>query len=357
MLLGQWWSYLLIKLQAGGGSCSGMAPIYPTRRPTDADYLSDETIDLPSSLLNLPWVDCHNHAQTLSWEDRERYALTGCQSMVMVASEYHWTPYKPVVADDIRFLWDDAINRRRAIENNHFFESNLALGVHTGVRIENPAELLAAMDDYCRLDEVVALGETGVTPSQHIEEWDIDGQRAVVQAQMELADEHNLPIILHTPNRRTGDSPTYRVGASTPGYEKNTSLASSPVIKGENPALGAVKIDIQTAKEARLAEEQIIASHADPNNSKYLLEQTDCYLSFTVGYPWLTGVTAADVAEVIHEYGSDRIMVETDCANILRTSVFSVKRTIFDLYRMGISESDIRKVVLENPRSVFKLGE
>ncbi|WP_423747454.1 TatD family hydrolase (plasmid) [Haladaptatus sp. SPP-AMP-3] len=330
---------------------------YPTRRPTDAEYLPDETVDLPSSLLNLPWIDCHNHAQTLSWEDRERYALSGCQSMVMVASGYHWTPYKPVVADDVRFLWDDAINRRRAIENNHFFDADLAVGVHTGVRIENPDELLAAMDEYCRLDEVVALGETGITPSQHVEAWGIDEQRAVVQAQMELADEHGLPIILHTPNRRTGDSPTYRVGASTPGYEKNASLASSPVITADNPALEAVEIDVQTAKDARLDEERIVASHADPNNAEYLLEETECYLSFTVGYPWLTGVTAADVAEVIREYGPDRILVETDCANVLRTDVFSVKRTIFDLYRMGISESDIRQVVFENPRNVFSLEE
>ncbi|WP_231187654.1 TatD family hydrolase [Haladaptatus sp. DYF46] len=330
---------------------------YPTRRPTDAEYLSDETVDLPSSLLNLPWIDCHNHAQTLSWEDRERYALSGCQSMVMVASGYHWTPYKPVVADDVRFLWDDAINRRRAIETNHFFEANLAVGVHTGVRIENPDELLAAMDEYCRLDEVVALGETGITPSQHVESWGVDEQRAVVQAQMELADEHDLPIILHTPNRGTGDSPTYRVGASTPGYEKNASLASSPVITGDNPELEAVKIDVQTATEAGLAEERIVASHADPNNTNYLMEETECYLSFTVGYPWLTGVTAADVAETIREYGPDRILVETDCANILRTDAFSVKRTIFDLYRMGIDESDIRQVVLENPRDVFDLEE
>lgn len=330
---------------------------YPTRRPTDAEYLPDETVDVPSSLLNLPWIDCHNHAQTLSWEDRERYALSGCQSMVMVASGYHWTPYKPVVADDVRFLWDDAINRRRAIENNHFFDANLAVGVHTGVRIENPDELLAAMDEYCRLDEVVALGETGITPSQHVEAWGIDEQRAVVQAQMELADEHDLPIILHTPNRRTGDSPTYRVGASTPGYEKNASLASSPVITADNPALEAVEIDVQTAKDAHLDEERIVASHADPNNAEYLLEETECYLSFTVGYPWLTGVTAADVAEVIREYGPDRILVETDCANVLRTDVFSVKRTIFDLYRMGISESDIRRVVFENPRNVFSLEE
>ena len=333
-----------------------MSSNYPTRRPTDEAYLDDASFDPPTSLLTLPWVDCHNHAHTLSFADRERYAVAGCRSMVMVASGYHWTPYKPVRSEDIRYLWDDVINRKRAIERQHFFETNLALGVHTGVRIEDPDDLLAAMADYCRLDEVVALGETGVTPAQHAEAWAFDEQRAVVQAQMELAADHDLPVILHTPND-IDDGPSYRDGVGLPGFESNVSLAQEPVLTGENPALEAVKIDVAAAADAGLPEERIVASHADPNNVDYLLGETDCHVSFTVGYPWLTGVDAADVADAIREYGPDRVMMDTDCANILRTDVFSVKKAIFELYRLGIDVDAIRKVVLENPLRVFGLDD
>ncbi|WP_136602990.1 TatD family hydrolase [Salinigranum halophilum] len=333
-----------------------MSSNYPTRRPTDEAYLDDASFDPPTSLLTLPWVDCHNHAHTLSFADRERYAVAGCRSMVMVASGYHWTPYKPVRSEDIRYLWDDVINRKRAIERQHFFETNLALGVHTGVRIEDPDDLLAAMADYCRLDEVVALGETGVTPAQHAEAWALDEQRAVVQAQMELAADHDLPVILHTPND-IDDGPSYRDGVGLPGFESNVSLAREPVLTGENPALEAVKIDVAAAADAGLPEERIVASHADPNNVDYLLGETDCHVSFTVGYPWLTGVDAVDVADAIREYGPDRVMMDTDCANILRTDVFSVKKAIFELYRLGIDVDTIRKVVLENPMQVFGLDD
>jgi len=325
----------------------------PTRRPTDEAHLTDGEFSPPPSLLNLPWIDCHNHAQTLSWEDRERYSLTGCQGMVMVASGYHWTPYKPVEAEDIRFLWDDVINRRRAIERNHFFDARLAFGVHTGVPIANPDALFAAMDEYCRVEPVVALGETGITPTQHVQSWGLDEQRTVVATQMELAADHDLPIILHTPNQRPADRPTYRPGVGTPGYEKNTDLTQAPVLTGENPALEAVRMDIDVANEVGLPEDQIVASHADPNNVDFLLSETDCYASFTLGYPWLTGVTAADVADAIDRYGPDRILVETDCANILRTDVRSVKRAILELYRLGVDEDDIRQVVLTNPSDVF----
>ncbi|MDF9745933.1 TatD family hydrolase [Natrinema salsiterrestre] len=330
-----------------------MTASHPTKRPTDAAHLDDSDVDLPPELLNLPWVDIHNHAHTLSWEDRERYALAGCRSMMMVASGYHWTPYKPVEADDIRFLWDDAINRRAAIQRNHFFEAKLGLGIHTGVRIENPDELLDAMDAYCELDEVIAIGETGVTPSQHVSRWDVDQQQAIVQGQMELADEHDLPVLLHTPNQSTDSRRSYRDGIGIPGYEKNTGLGADPVIDSDNPALESVKRDIEAMRDAGLSDRRVVASHADGNNTEYLMENTDCYLSYTIGHSWLIGVTAADVADAIDEYGPERIMIDTDCANVLRTDPFALKRAIFELYRYGIDEAAIRKVVLENPRDVF----
>jgi predicted metal-dependent TIM-barrel fold hydrolase len=331
-----------------------MTSSHPTKRPTDAAHLDDTDVELPPELLNLPWVDIHNHAHTLSWEDRERYALAGCRSMMMVASGYHWTPYKPVEADDIRFLWDDAINRRAAIQRNHFFEAKLGLGIHTGVRIENPDELLDAMDRYCELDEVIVIGETGVTPAQHVSRWDVDHQQAIVQGQMELADEHDLPVLLHTPNQSTDSKRSYRDGMGVPGYEKNTGLGAEPVIDSENPALDSVKRDVEAMRDAGLDDRQVVASHADGNNTEYLMENTDCYLSYTIGHSWLIGVDAADVANAIDEHGRERIMIDTDCANVLRTDPFALKRAIFELYRYGIDETAIRKVVLENPRDVFE---
>ncbi|MDX1747653.1 MAG: TatD family hydrolase, partial [Halobacteriales archaeon] len=333
-----------------------MTPPQPTIRPTDAAYLETD-FDPPTELLNLPWIDGHNHAHTLSWGDRERYALAGCAGMVTVASGYHWTPYRPVRAEDVRFLWDDVINRRAAIERNHFFQVRLGLGIHTGVRIENPDDLLEAMDAYCELDEVVVVGETGVTPTQHVEAWDVDEQRAVVQTQMELADAHDLPVVLHTPNTSSDEDRGYRPELGVPGYEKNTMLGAEPVLTGENPELEAVRLDVEAAHDAGLPEDRIVASHADRNNTEYLMTETDCYLSYTIGHSWLIGVDAADVADVIDEYGPERVMVDTDCANVLRTDPFALKRAILDLYRYGIEPDAIRQVVWENPREVYGFDE
>ena len=332
-----------------------MDSAYPTDRPTDATLLDDEPPDLPDGLSNQPWIDAHNHAHTLSWEDRERFALAGCRAMVMVASGIHWTPYRPVEAGDVRYLWDDAINRLAAIRRNHFFDARLAVGVQTGIRVEEPDPLLDAMDRYCGLEEVVAVGETGVTPSQHADAWSLDEQVDVVRAQMEIADRHDLPVILHTPNPADGSPSPYRPGFDQPGYEKNTSLATEPVIDAEDAALEAVRRDVEAAAEAGLPEERIVASHADPNNVAYLMEETDCLVSFTIGQPWMTGVSAATVADAVERYGPDRITVETDAANVLRSDVLSIKRAVLELYRRGIDEDAIRRVVLENPSEAFSL--
>ena len=334
-----------------------MPDTHPTARPTDASFLDPADPDVPADLLNLPWVDVHNHAHTLSWEDREKYALAGCRAMVMVASGYHWTPYRPVRASDVRFLWDDAVNRRAAIQRDHLFEANLALGIHTGVRVEDPDALVDAMADYCALDEVVAIGETGVTPGQHVAAWDVDEQRAVVGAQMELAADHDLPVILHTPNQASAADRPYRSGAGIPGYEKNTSLGQEPVVDADDPALECVRIDVRAARDAGLPEERIVASHADLNNLEYLMEETDCHVSFTLGQSWFSGITAETVADAIDEYGPERIMVDTDAANVIRSDVFSLKRAIVELYQFGIDPDAIRQVVLENPRDVFDVGK
>ena len=332
-----------------------MTPTPPTKRPTDATHLEDLP-DPPTELLNLPWIDVHNHAHTLSWADRERFALAGCEAMVMVASGHHWTPYKPVRADDVRYLWDDAINRRPTIERSHFVETHLAVGVQTGIRVENPEPLVDSMAEYCSLDAVVAVGEIGIRPSQRVSTWSLDEQRWLVERQLAIAADHDLPAILHTPSALKRPDREYRSGYDVPGYETNRSLAREPVIDADRPNLEAVKLDVEAAREVGLPDERVVASHADPENLSYLLDETDCFASFTIGHPWMTGVGAETVADAIDEYGSDRIMVDTDAANVVDSDVFSIKRAIMDLYRFGIDEDAIRQVVLENPREVFGIG-
>lgn len=322
-------------------------PEFPTQR--DVPGFTAEPAHAPE-LTNVPWIDVHNHAHTLSWDDREKLALSGCEAAITIGAAYYWAPYRPVRAEDVRSLWDEALARTRPIERSHLFEVKLGLGVHTWSRVENVEALLASLPGYLELDVVAAVGEIGVTKSQHVHEWNLDAQREVVTEQMRIAEEYDTPVILHTPPTLNEGSV---IGSRMPVYEVDLELLQEPVLNEEGTSLQGTKIDVECARAAGLPDEKVVVSHADPTITEYVMESTDCYLSFTVGYPWLTGVTAADVADAIETHGPDRIMIDTDCAGVIKSDPFAIKRSIFELHRRGIDTDDIRRVVHENPRDVF----
>jgi predicted metal-dependent TIM-barrel fold hydrolase len=325
---------------------------YPTQRPTDLEG-GDGLDSIPAELHSIPWIDVHNHAHTLSWNDRERYALSGCAGMVTMAAAYYWTPYKPVQPEDVRYLWDDALNRLPQIRESHLLDAKVGVGIHTGARVENYEELLDVLPEYAALDEVAAIGEIGITEAQHVAGWSLEEQKEVTRRQFEVAADHDLPAVVHTPADLEDVDFPERESGNLPGYELDLARQQEPVLTSEYPKREAVDIDAELADEAGLDHEQVVLSHMDPKIAPYVLENTDCYLSFTVSYPWLLGVSPTDVAEVVAEYGPERILVETDSAGVLRSDVFAFKRTIAELYRHGVDVDAIRQVVYENPRSVL----
>lgn len=311
---------------------------------------------LPTALIGQPWFDAHNHAHTLSWADRERFAVAGCRGMVMVASGTHWIPSRPIRPDQYRFLWEQALARRPIVERQHGYAAGLSVGVQTGVRVTDPESLLDALPEYCAEPSVLAVGETGIRPTQQGEPWPLADQRAVVERQMAIAADAGLPVILHTPSELQG--PGVAAGSGPiHGYESDRHETGQPVLDGADANLEAVRIDVRAAAAAGLSENRVVASHADATNAPYLLEETDCYVSVTLGNSWLTGVTVDTVAELVDRYGPERIMLDTDAANVMRSDVLAVKRAMLGLHRRGIDADAIRRIVAENPRTVFGFDE
>lgn len=301
----------------------------------------------PAELLNLPWIDVHNHAQTLSWTDREEFALTGCELMVMIAYGYHWAPYKPVDPHHVRYQWDDALSRLSPITDTHPFSAKLGIGVHTGARVEDPGTLLEALPAYCERDEVVAIGETGITPQQHGAKWGVAGQKDIVRGQMTIAAEYGLAVILHTPSPEERSPPPFS------WYETDTTLLQDPVISGESQVMDSITLDLSLCEQSDLAESQLVFSHAHPSFASFILDNTDCFVSYTLNYPRMYNTGLEDIIAMLEAFGPDRILIETDCAGVLRSDPSVIKRSIFELYRAGISLEDIRQVVYENQRGLL----
>ncbi len=323
----------------------------PTER--DIGRSTDEELEYKpkgsTEVTTMPWIDSHQHTQTLTLNDRERFDLSGCRAAVMIAAGYYWSPYRPVSPSDVRFLWDDALRRGRSFSRAHFYEQYIAIGIHTWSRVDDWQELINALPGYANEKEVVAIGETGIESTQHTLQWDLEDQRAVLAAQMDVAREEDLAVIVHTPGSNKGAIPEWMLD----NYEENNANFTESILDPENAKLEAVEIDIEIMNDIGLKDERVLIDHADETVIEYVMDETNCYLGFTVSAPWLRNIDVEVIAEAIETYGSDRIIIDTDLAGSLKNDPFCMKRTMFDLARLGVSESDIRNVVYENPKQLY----
>lgn len=326
-------------------------PDYPTPRPLgiSSDSLGDGTRSKSPEVTRIPWIDAHQHTQTLSWNDQEKFALGGAQAVVMIAANYHWSPYRPVEPQDVRFLWDLAIKWTDYLNVKHLFETSVAIGIHTVARVSDPKSLLEVLPAYCELDEVVAIGETGIEPVQYASRWPVEEQRPIVREQMDIASETGVPMILHTPTKKDTAGASSQQGWGGLGLSE-----PDPTFDYESPKLEATEMNVELLDESSLSDDRLIIDHADPSIVEYVMENTGCYLGFSISSP-LKGVTVEDIATAIQTYGSDRIIVDSDMMGYRECDLFCIPRAIQELYRLGITEDDIIDVVYRNPNEVLSL--
>lgn len=323
---------------------------YPSGRST-ASPSAAEPSDVPPEATTIPWIDVHQHTQTLTWNDRHRFDLSGGKAVVMIAGDYYSAPDKPLSPADVTYLWDSALEDAGNFSRCHFHEQYVAIGIHTWSSVDDHGELLDLLPRYCERPEVVAVGETGIESIQHTAGWDLEDQRDAVRGQMHVARETGLPVLLHTPgSSKGGMSPAV---AAT--YEQANENFAEPVFEAEETKLEAVKMDLELADEAGLPQEQIVVDHADESVLPYVFENTDCYASYSVSAPQLRGIDAGDVAASIREHGPDRLLIDTDLIGAMRNDPFAMKETMLDLVRHGIDPADVRRVCYENPREVLGL--
>jgi hypothetical protein len=337
---------------------------YPTERPTAA--IADETVGqsraAPPEAKQIPWIDIHQHTGTLSWDHHEKMDVSGARAVVMIAASYFQAPYRPVDASDWRFLWDQSLQRAAEIARNHFFDVYLATGIHFGARIEGVEALLEVLPGYCALDEVVAVGETGIDPVQSVSAWPLDDQQSVLERQMAVARDHDLPVILHTPGDRDDSPARSSVPAQfsrtvEPKFEYEGMPNTDPQFADMTDAKRqAARLDVDAADEVGLPHDQVVIDHATPGLAEYVLEETGCYLSFSLVRQF-EEVGPEDVAAVIEEYGSDRILVDSDLLAGLYAddAALTMRRLTLDLLRLGVDPADVRNVVYDNPKAVLGL--
>lgn len=296
----------------------------------------------------IPWIDPHGHHQSLTWREHEEFEVTGCVALVMAGGIANQVPYRPLNEEDIRAGWDRTIRMSHTLSRSHAFDAYAAVGVHTsGGPIDGLEHLYSVLTQYAVLDEVVAISETGISMVQDHEMVTLEDQREIIRRQFQIAADHGIPVILHTPTVIKGDE--VYASVSTEAHD-----SAEPLLDPRTAKLDAVKIDLEEARKTDIAESQIVFSHARQSMASWILENTECFVSFTVGNA-TRDISPDDIARTLQTYGPDRIMIDSDSADHKKMEPFAVKRTIIDLLKMNIDPEVVRQIVYDNPCSVFDM--
>jgi predicted metal-dependent TIM-barrel fold hydrolase len=172
--------------------------------------------------------------------------------------------------------------------------------------------VLDLLPRYLEKDGVVAVGEIGFDEMTGAEE------RAFAD-QLELARQHRLPALVHTPHRD-----------KKRGTERSLALV----------------------REHGLAPESVLIDHNTEETLQMVLD-SGCWAGHSI-YPD-TNMDETRMVELVRRYGSERILVNS-AADWGVSDPLKVPSTVEAMRAAGISRTDVERIVWENPLAFFGQG-
>jgi uncharacterized protein len=170
-------------------------------------------------------------------------------------------------------------------------------------------EVIDVLPRFLGKDGVVAVGEIGFDAMTAAEEW-------ALQAQLELANEYELPVLVHTPHR--------------------------------DKAHGTLKT-IEMVVASGVKPEFVVIDHNNELTVKDVLD-SGCWAGFSI-YPG-TKMDEHRMVRVAQEHGLERVLVNSACDWGV-SDPLKVRKTADRMAEAGFSEDDIDRLVWRNPVEFF----
>ncbi len=169
--------------------------------------------------------------------------------------------------------------------------------------------VLELLPRYLVKDGVVAVGEIGFDDQT-------DAEETCFARQLELARDHDLPVLVHTPHRD----------------KKQGTIRSIALVRSLN-----------------FPEERVLIDHNNEETLPIVLD-SGCWAGHTI-YPH-TKMDELRMAALVKRYGTSRIIINS-AADWGISDPLKVPKTIDVMRREGIAEDAIHKIVWENPLALF----
>ena len=292
------------------------------------------------------YIDSHNHMHALSWDEWERFAMTGMAGAILSCGNPHvyreiWE--SPPKAEDIFRFWDSPIRMARVSEEKYFMRIRCAVGISSMTRVEGWESLVERLPQYLNDPHVVAVGEAGLDPSQYFQlTWPLEDQARCLEVQAHIAAGAGKPLILHTP---------------TPKKSKDFlgNVAVQENIPPEEYRLHYLQRDLEIVEKAGLPHHLLVIDHVDGTIIDFVHKETSAWCGISIGSA-LRPIHPERVVEWVKEYGADRILLNSDHLGYRSIDFYSVPKTLRALKRAGISGGEIRQVSFDNANELFEMG-
>ena len=253
-------------------------------------------------------IDPHIHMTSRTTSDYENMAREG---IVAVVEPAFWVgqPRTHVGTFEDYFLSLLGWERFRANQFGIAHFCTLALNPKEANNPTLAPGVLELLPRYLEKDSVVAVGEIGFDDQTIMEE-------KYFIAQLKLAMEFDLPVLIHTPHRD-----------KKRGTERSLALV----------------------REVGISEERVLIDHNTEETLPLVLD-TGCWAGHSL-YP-KTKMDEDRMVALVQQYGHDRILINS-AADWGVSDPLKVPKTVTAMKEAGIREESIQTIVWENPITFF----
>jgi uncharacterized protein len=252
--------------------------------------------------------DPHAHMTSRTTDDYEAMAAAGVRALVEPA---FWLGQPRTSVGSFVDYFNSLLGWERFRASQFGIRHHCTIGLNP--KEANDPELrrgvLALLERFLAKDGVVAVGEIGydsMTPAED----------EAFESQLQLAAEHELPVLIHTPHRDKHEG---------------------------------TRRTLELVERSGLDPETVLVDH---NNELTVAEVLDsgCWAGFSI-YP-NTKMDEYRMVRILEQHGPERILVNSACDWGV-SDPLKVPKTVAAMRDAGFSEDDVDRVVWRNPVEFF----
>ncbi|WP_457613336.1 TatD family hydrolase [Methanocaldococcus sp.] len=252
-------------------------------------------------------IDTHIHSDTRGLEDLELMAMC-LDGVITLAHDPYEMKSLEVWESHVEKLLKSEVDRANKVGLNLF----ICVGVHPRAIPPDLDEAILKIKEYITHNKVVGIGEIGLEKATKEE------KNAFIK-QLTLAEELNLPVVIHTPRRNKEE---------------------------------ITKEILEEILTLNLKNKDIVIEHCNKQTTKMVIDE-ELYVGLTVQPGKLT---PQEAVEIIKEYKdfSNKILLNSDSSSNA-SDVLAVPRTVLKMKLSNIDREVIYKVSHKNAVELFGL--